>query len=247
MYISTCDFSVQTSYCMGPFLLITALCRILVTFIIKYFYVSQLIFVLCVHGIGNWTIFMPMSHEALKLRSENEVHYLKQECFPAVVLSVHLSTGPATPSLSNTTGARVRFRTLTANQWISILSLKPVEDSYHHHQALTIIGIHRVGILYPKTKVFPPRALILSLSRRLSQYHEAYTPNSTQVTRAVRTDITNSLQVNTKKYQCKTWQPTTKLLPLAVNQLVLLWNSLAVSEDTDHRAQPFSVVPRTCH
>ena len=134
---------------------------------------------------------MPMSHEALNPKSKDEVHPLKQECFPAAVLGVHLRTGPASPSLSDTTGVRGHFLTLTANQRISsILSLKPVEHPNHHHQALTIIGIHQVGIWCPRTKVLPPRALSLPLSLCIWRYHGAYTPSSTQVTPAARTDTT---------------------------------------------------------
>ena len=186
------------------------------------------------HCLHSPPLFMPMSHEALNPKSKNEVHPLKQECFPAAVLGVQLRTGPASPSLSVTTGARGRFLTLTANQRISILSLKPVEDPNHHYQALTIIGIHQVGVWCPRTKVlpqglwvFPPKSLHKTIPWIMhSQQHSG---NSRCGNRHHL-----SLHVHTARYQYKIQQPTALFLSLTVNQLVLLWNSLAA---LGHRPQ----------
>ena len=180
---------------------------------------------------------MPMSHEALNLKSKNEVHSLKQECFPAAVLGVHMRTGPESPSLSDTTGARGNFLTLTANQQLSILSLKPAEDPNHHHQALTIIGIHQVGIWCPRTKVLPPRPLIPPLSLCSWQYQwsihfHQYSGNSICKNRHhhFATGAYSKVPVQDPA--------NTQLLPLTVNQLMSLWNSPAVSE---HRPKDSAV------
>ena len=47
-----------------------------------------------------------------------------------------------------------------------------------------------MDIWCPRTKVLPPRALSLPLNLCIWRYHGAYTPSSTQVTPAARTDTT---------------------------------------------------------